>query len=50
MRTSGKIFPTSLNRSQCKVTGADFVSAKALDDTTLQVKVDYKPGHRAGRY
>ena len=40
---SGKIFPTSLNRSQCKVTGADFVSAKALDDTTLQVKVDYKP-------
>ncbi len=39
----GKVFPTSLNRSQCKVSGADFVSAKALDDGTLQVKVDYKP-------
>ena len=39
----GKVFPTSLNRSECKVTGADFVSAKALDDTTLQVKVDYRP-------
>lgn len=39
----GKIFPTSLNRSDCKVSGADFVSAKALDDTTLQVKVDYTP-------
>ncbi len=39
----GKFFPTSLNRSECKVTGADFVSAKALDDTTLQVKVDYRP-------
>lgn len=39
----GRLFPVSLNRTQCKVTGADFVSAKALDDTTLQVKVDYKP-------
>ncbi len=40
---AGKIFPMSLTRSACKVTGADFVSAKALDDTTLQVKVDYRP-------
>lgn len=39
----GKIFPTSLTRSKCKVTGADFVSARALDDSTLQVKVDYRP-------
>lgn len=39
----GKIFPTSLTRSQCKVSGADFVSAKAMDDTTLQVKADYTP-------
>lgn len=39
----GKYFPKSLNRSQCKVNGAEYVSAKALDDTTLQVKVDYKP-------
>lgn len=39
----GKVFPTSLNRSKCKVSGADFVSAKALDDGTLQVKVDYRP-------
>lgn len=39
----GKVFPTSLNRSQCKVSGADFVSARALEDDKLQVKVDYKP-------
>lgn len=39
----GKYFPSSLNRSACKITGADFVSAKALDNTTLQVKADYKP-------
>lgn len=39
----GKVFPTSLTRTQCKVTGADFVSARALDNTTLQVKVDYMP-------
>lgn len=40
---SGKYFPVSLNRSQCKVSGAEFVSARALDDSTLQVKVDYRP-------
>lgn len=39
----GKHFPVSLNRSQCKVSGATYVSAKALDDGSLQVKVDYKP-------
>lgn len=39
----GKVFPASLNRSKCKVSGADFVSAKALDDDTLQVRVDYRP-------
>ena len=39
----GKIFPVSLTRSQCRVTGANFVSAKALDDSTLQVKADYIP-------
>lgn len=39
----GKHFPVSLNRSDCKVTGANFVSAKALDDNSLQVKVDYIP-------
>ena len=39
----GKVFPTSLNRSKCKVTGADYVSAKALDDEKFQVRVDYKP-------
>lgn len=40
---SGKYFPVSLNRSACRISGAEFVSAKALDDHTLQVKVDYKP-------
>lgn len=39
----GKVFPVSLNSSQCKVTGADFVSARALGDSKLQVKVDYRP-------
>ncbi len=39
----GKYFPVSLNRSECKVNGANFVSAKALDKTTLQVKLDFIP-------
>lgn len=39
----GKVFPTSLNRSKCKVSGADFVSARALEDDKMQVKVDYRP-------
>ena len=39
----GKYFPVSLGRSKCRVTGADLVSAKALDNTTMQVKVDYTP-------
>ncbi len=39
----GKIFPASISRSKCKVKGAEFVSAKALDNDTLQVKVDYRP-------
>ena len=39
----GKLFPVSLTRSQCRVNGANFVSAKALDDDTLQVKADYIP-------
>lgn len=40
---SGKVFPVSLNRSKCKVSGAEFISAKALDDTTLQVRINYRP-------
>jgi len=43
MAEEGKYFPAALNRSKCKVTGADFVSAKALDDSSLQVKADYRP-------
>ena len=39
----GKYFPVSLGRSKCRVTGAGPVSAKALDNTTMQVKVDYTP-------
>ena len=39
----GKYFPVSLNRSQCKVSGGEFVSARSLDDKRLQIKVDYKP-------
>lgn len=36
-------FAESYNRSECKVTGAKFVSAKALDNNTLEVKLDYVP-------
>ncbi len=39
----GRYFPVSLNRSQCKISGAEYVSAKALDSNSLQVKVDYRP-------
>lgn len=39
----GKIFPASLKKEQCKVRGAEFVSAKASGDGRLQVKVEYKP-------
>lgn len=41
--TGGKIFPASLKSTQCKVTGADFVSARASGNNKLLVKVDYKP-------
>ncbi len=40
---AGKVFPTSLNKTKCKVKGAEFVSAKATKDNKLLVKVDYKP-------
>lgn len=39
----GKVFPRSINKSKCKITGAEFVSAKALDGDLFQVRVDYKP-------
>lgn len=39
----GKVFPTSINKSKCKITGADFVSARALDGDKFQVRVNYKP-------
>ncbi len=40
---AGKVFPVSLNRSQCKVSGADYVSARAEGDDKLVVKADFKP-------
>lgn len=40
---AGKYFPESFGSSKCRVSGAEFVSAKALDDNTLQVKIDYTP-------
>jgi glucan-binding YG repeat protein len=43
------IFAESYNRTECKVTGAKFVSAKALDNKTLEVKVDYIPVVKLGR-
>jgi len=43
------IFANTYNRSECKVTGAKFVSAKALDNNTLEIKVDYVPVVILGR-
>ena len=43
------IFADSYNRSECKVTGAKFVSARALDNYTLEVKVDYVPVVHLGK-
>lgn len=42
------IFADSYNRSKCKITGAKFVSARALDNHTLEVKVDYVPVVKLG--
>ncbi len=39
----GKHVPNSLKESECKVKGAEFVSARAQDDRTLRVRVDYVP-------
>lgn len=41
--TDEKVFANNYNRSSCKVSGAQFVSAKALDNNTLEVKVEYIP-------
>lgn len=43
------IFAESYNRSEIKITGAKFVSAKALDNNTLEVKVDYVPVVKLGQ-
>lgn len=40
---NGKVFPVSLNHSQCKVKGGNFVSARELEEGKLQVKIDYTP-------
>lgn len=42
-KSTDKIFADSYNRTECKVTGAKYVSAKAEDNETLVVKVDYQP-------
>ncbi len=43
LSSDSMIFANAYNRSECKITGAKFVSAKALDNNTLEVKVDYVP-------
>ncbi len=42
------VFADSYNRSECKITGAKFVSAKAVDNNTLEIKVDYVPVVKLG--
>lgn len=48
LTSSNTIFAETYNRSECKITGAKFVSAKALDNHTLEVKVDYTPVVKLG--
>lgn len=43
------IFAESYKRSELKITGAKFVSAKVLDNHTLEVKVDYIPVVKLGK-
>lgn len=40
---AGKYVPAKMGSSKCRVKGASFVSARALDDNTLQIKADYLP-------
>lgn len=48
LTSSDTIFKEAYNRSECKITGAKFVSAKALDNHTLEIKVDYTPVVKLG--
>ena len=48
LTSSDTIFKEAYNRSKCKITGAKFVSAKALDNHTLEIKVDYTPVVKLG--
>lgn len=48
LTSDNMIFAEAYNRSECKITGAKFVSAKALDNNTLEVKVDYVPVVKLG--
>lgn len=49
LTSDSMVFAESYNRSECKITGAKFVSAKSLDNHTLEVKVDYVPVVKLGR-
>jgi len=49
LTSDSMIFAESYNRSECKVTGVKFVSAKSLDNYTLEVKVDYVPVVNLGK-
>lgn len=48
LTSDSMVFAESYNRSECKITGAKFVSAKPLDNHTLEVKVDYVPVVKLG--
>ena len=49
LTSSDMVFADTYNRSECKITGANFVSAKAVDNNTLEVKVDYIPVVKLGK-
>lgn len=48
LTSDSMVFANSYNRSECKISGANFVSAKALDNNTLEVKIDYYPVVKLG--
>lgn len=49
LSASGRTFSDSYSRSSCKISGADFSSARADDDSTLIVRASYTPVVQLGQ-
>lgn len=46
--SSDKTFSSSYSKNNCRISGADYISAKAAENTTLIVKADYTPVVKLG--